>query len=275
MPDTVKPFSSDSAKSEAIDPILEIRRTIELARYLRLIAAVLAAALTMGFGWLKFRGVDVVGVLQPVPADFILKLAMAVYFASWVSGAVSDVSDLEFVLIKAPSPMHVKVGGTILAVLTALAFAALCLAETAPAFSTALSTLLGVNIVGWFYITMVVVPVAHSASADHYRQRGDLLRLEQLNLVCKWYLSGLWQLARLLFGLLVAIAMLALTYNWSYLQSIQPSLSAHGEILAAGLFLAYVLGFEGWIWFMRMRVKGGLRLLQNIEQSYELCKRGV
>ena len=258
-----------------LDAITGSREAMESVRYLRLVVTIAAAVLTMGFGWLKFRGVDVVGVLHSVPADFVLKLAMALYFASWIAGLLSDLSDMEFVLVKSPSPLHVKVGGTLLGAMTALAFGVLCYVQTLQHFSIALLVLLIINIFGWLYLTRIVLPPAESISQQFYTSQGRMLRLEQLNIVCRRFQAGSWQLLRLTLGLLAAVAMTAMSHKYTMPDSNVEFLQKHGDIISASVFLTYVMILEGWIWFMRMRVKGGLSLLLEIEQTYELRKRAA
>lgn len=270
-----KIISADVRRPLQIDPLAGTREAMESVRYLRVVVTSAAAVLTLGFGWLKFRGVDVVGVLHSVPADFVLKLAMALYFASWIAGLLSDLADMEFVLVKSPSPVHVKVGGTLLGIMTAIAFGVLCYVQTVQDFSIALLFLLVINTFGWVYLTRVVLPPAEAISQSFYISQGRMLRLEQLNIVCRRFQAGSWQFVRLLLGLLVAGAMTALSHKYMMTNSDIPLIQKHGEILSASVFLVYVAVLEGWIWFMRMRVKGGLSLLIEIEHTYELRKRAA
>jgi hypothetical protein len=268
-----KALASGPRKPPEIDPVAGTREAMESVRYLRFVVTTSAATLTMGFGWLKFRGVDLIGVLHSVPADFVLKLAMALYFASWIAGLLSDLADMEFVLVKSPSPVHVKVGGTLVGILTAIAFGLLCYVETMQHFSIALLVLLVINTIGWLYLTRIVLPAAESISHSFYTSQGRMLRLEQLNIVCRHFQGGSWQLIRLTLGLLAAITMTVLSHKYAVLALEVQVIQTYGDILSASVFLVYVLVLEGWIWFMRMRVKGGLSLLLEIEHSYELRRR--
>lgn len=271
----IKVAPTGAVRQKQIDPLAGSREAMESVRYLRLVVTIAAAMLTMVFGWLKFRGVDVISVLHSVPADFVLKLAMALYFASWIAGLLSDLADMEYVLVKSPSPLHVRIGGTFLGAMTAIAFGVLCYVQTIQHFSVSLLLLLVINLFGWLYLTRFVLPPAESISQDFYAAQGRILRLEQLNIVCRRFQAGNWQLVRLAIGILAAVAMTLLSHQYTKLASDVQFFQKHGEILSASVFLTYVLILEGWIWFMRMRVKGGLGLLVEIEQSYELRKRAA
>lgn len=260
-------------KTRELDAISGTRETMEAARYLRMMVALSSALLTLVFGWLKFRGVDVVGVVTTIPSSFILKLAMAIYFASWIAGLVSDISDLEYVFVKAPRPIHVKIGGTALGSLVVMNFATLCYVETMTTFSLVLFSLVFVNVCGWLYLTRIALPAADTSSRKYYSQMKKLFALECLNIVYIKYQRGNWQILRFALGFLLSGIIIAFAFQNQLFAAKIAAVQRYGDLLSAMLFLVYVLLFEGWIWFMRMRTKGGLALLSALESSYDLQRR--
>lgn len=264
---------SRGAPSPQYDFTVSTRETMEAVRHMRLYVTIAGIALPLLFGWLKFREVNFGVTLLSIPADLVFRSAMAIYFASWIAGLLSDLSDQEFVLVHAPASVQVKIGGGVIGAAITLAFAVLCLVSAPTHFSLALLVFNLLGIASWLYLVRVVLPHAIEQSESFFRDNSNYLGLEKLRLVFDRYLSGSWQWYRFTAGFILVAAIAYFAFQRELLEDRFRIFQEHSDILSSYLFLGYVLILEGWIWFKRLQVKGGIAMLTEFERSYELNKR--
>lgn len=263
---------SRSTHNQKYDVIVGKHDTMEAVRHMRLYVTIAGIVLPLLFGWLKFREVDFGVTLLSIPADLVFRSAMAIYFASWIAGLLSDLSDQEFVLVHAPASAQVKIGGGVIGAAITIAFAALCYVNAPTHFSLALLAFNLLGITSWLYLVRVVLPPAIEKSESYFRKDSNYLCIEKLRLVFDRYLSGSWQWYRFAFGLILVVAISYFAFQRELLEDRFRVFQNHSNILSSYIFLGYVLILEGWIWFMRVRVKGGIAMLTEFERSYVLNK---
>jgi hypothetical protein len=259
-----------NTKNKSNDHLDLSREKIIAARRLRRIINFISFLLPFVFGWLKFKDVNMFDIIKLMPPDFILKTAISIYFVSWIAGVKSDLSDMELVLIKSPRPIHINISSTLLGLLIAISFGMVCYFENIKYFSLSLLTLIILNIISWLFMTKVAISSAYDISLQLYKTENKLIKREQLDVVTLKYQKGTWQIYRFIFGFMFCITANVFSFQHDSILKSFEFIRNDGATLSAMTFFCYVLIFEGWVWFMRMRVKGAISSLEECEKKYHI-----
>jgi hypothetical protein len=243
---------------------------MKAARYMRTLISVGALSLPLAFVWLKLQGVNFAPIAQNITADVIFKFTLAIYYFCWVWGLSFDTANDEVLFVKSPDRLHVYIGGTLIALLITGMFAVLCYVDTWRKFSIFLAIYLAINIISWLYLIKFALNSTFQASQESYRQMKKYIKLEQLNLVFNTYLCGKWQWARFLTGGLIVALMNWLSFRYRNGASVIQigTYSLEVELLIALTILLFVTIMELWIWYMRLKVKAGLQILEDLQDDY-------
>jgi hypothetical protein len=256
------------------DPVTRIRETNESAQYIRSCIQIAAVCITMPFGWLKLRDLDLINTLLAIPPDLVFKITMAIYFLSWVQGLLCDTTFLESVFVHSPPSTHVKVGGGLIGISLILVFLMLLFSvDSHQAFSRWLLFFFLLNIGCVIYITKAALQEAIDRSRTYYKNENRLLDLEKLKLVNEWFLAGKWQIYRFLIGILFSGLIVYFSSEKELLEGSYWLIKQHGDSVSSTLFFIFVLVIEGWIWFVRMRVKGKVTMLSELGENYVLSEK--
>lgn len=244
--------------------------TLKVARWMRRLVNFAALSLPIVFVWLKLRGINFAPIGKNLSASIIFKLTMATYYISWVTGLTSDIDDQELVFVTPPDWRHVVIGGTSIGLLIVVMFGVLCFVDTSREFATFLAIFLVINVSSWIYLIKWVLPATFAKSADVYRESRNYAKYEQLRLVFAWYLSGGWQWARFGVGSIIVILMSWFSFLYRAGES-QIQIAGYSiaiELVISLTIFLFVAVMEIWIWYMRLRVKSGLQLLDDMQNTY-------
>jgi hypothetical protein len=244
-------------------------RVMRLARGARWLINSGAAALALLFGWLKLQGVDFAPIAKELPADVIFKLSLALYYACWVAGVQSDTSDQELVYVTAPDEGKTPFGAVTSAALIGVVFGVLCYVDSYSQFTIFLGVFFVINIISWQYLIKWLLPPIVEKSKEYYHWMGNYAGLEQLSLVYDNYLSGNWQWARFAAGGIVIMIMALMAFSDANVIAAEQLSGFSADLLISLSILLFVLVMETWIWIMRIRLKSGLRLLDDVAKGYQ------
>jgi hypothetical protein len=225
----------------------------------RLLVKAAATGLVLTFGYLQLSGAEYGSIVSDVSADATFKLALALYYASWVAGTLVDTAVQERTYSSPPTGGRMPVGGFVAALVLSIAFGGLCFWAANPTrFAGLLGVFLVLNIVGWRYLLHRLDPTVRESRAAFDR---SYFKLERLHIVYDEYLAGPWQVSRFAVALLGVAALNVLVR------------AGADDILIAGVTLAYVVVIEAWIWYMRLHVRAAVRLLDVLDTWYWMRRR--
>lgn len=227
---------------------------------IRLLAQGAAAVLILTFSWLELKEATY-KPLKDIPDDSITRLALALYYAGWVAGVMTDTSVQERTYSVPPNKGHMPLSGFVSALALSVGFGALCFltGSSAGRFAVLLAAFLIINIATWRYMVDKVLPGTVARSKKDFE--GDPIRSERLRLVYSGYLAGRWQWARYGAGA-VGIGVIC-----------GAILSNKKPVVVASAILGYVLLMEGWIWLVRPRLGASLQVLDYMGRRYSLAPR--
>jgi hypothetical protein len=257
-------------KIQGVDVLDSKPELMKAARYVRKLITAVTLTLPVVFAWLKFHDVDFAPIAKDITADVIVKCTLAFYYLCWVAGLRSDTSDQELVFVQVPDWRHVFIGGTSIGFLIAIVFGILCYVNSPREFAVFLAIFLTINVLSWLYLVKIVLPPTFHESENIYQQKKKFVKLEQLRLVFNWYLCGRWQWTRFVAGAVIVALMIWMSFSYSVGRSAM-QLGTHSiklEIIISLIILLFVAVMEIWIWYMRLRVKAGLRLLDDMQYIY-------
>ena len=223
------------------------------ARTTRTVISWLAGILVIIFGWLEFRDIQIGQIVGSVSGDLLVKIALCIYYLSWVAGTINDVDEQETAYAEAPSQGKVPWKGIVVAVVVAAVFALLCYVNSAKIFSLVLAGFLVINVLGYLYILAIISPTI-TKSRTQYVEQGDHCSLIKLEIVWK-YMGGKWQWYRFAFGFAAIGVVMAASFSRlpQLLNSVYPAIPTENYLALS--VLLYVITFEGWIWAMRIWAK--------------------
>jgi hypothetical protein len=242
--------------------------TEDLARFVEYLIKGAAWLLLVMFGWLKMKDMDFMPVVQNIPAQIVFQVALVLYYACWINGTLFDTRSQNLVYVKVDRLRALS--GAIIATITLVAvFAFLCWADTYRKFCILLVVFFAFNIMFWVYLIKMIVPDALKVSEAYYRKMRSYIEMEQLKLVAGEYISGSWQWYRFALGSIIILLMNIMAFS-----NIATFLSARlggisPELIQSASMLLFVAVIESWIWYMRMRLSIGLRLLKEMKASYQ------
>lgn len=229
----------------------------DVYQVIRLLVKVAGSALIVIFSWLELKGAAY-EPLQRIPGDSLIKLALALYYAGWVAGILTDTSVQEQTYSTPPNKGRMPLSGWVSALSLSVGFGVPCFvtARSPGRFVLFLALFLGINVLTWRYLVGKVLP---STVAGSYRDfAGDLLRVEKVRLVYEGYLCGRWQWMRYSAGALGVVVIGAMV------------VSKQDSLVIGSSILGYVVLMESWVWLVRLRLGASLRLLDYLRGTYSL-----
>lgn len=241
-----------------------------MAAIIRRTVKVFATLLVFAFGWLQFSGIDFAPIAQTLPADLILKTALALYYMSWVGGLLSDAHDQELVYPVAPNQGKLPAAALLIGVLLTITFGVLCFVRSYREFALVLAAFLVVNVVSWRYMVTKAMPRAWNKSRQLFEAEGRYVELEKLNAFADRYIAAAWQWYRFAFGGVSVLTLMGLAFTdaarvvGEYLGGV-PS-----DVVLGGTVFIFVGIFEIWMWIKRARLKAEIELLDTVGGSYRL-----
>jgi len=243
-----------------------------LARTVRAIIAFGFIILPFFFTWLKLSHLSIAEILQAISnasaIDYIWKGALIIYFFSWVWGCKFDVNLQEVVYIRVANagvlPLRAfAIAGVIIAMGGVLLWV-----NTYPAFVVTLTVFTLIDHLAWRYLVGFLGPPIQT-SRKYYENKLDYVELERLNIVVD-EVAGSWKWWRNIMGLALIVAMLGLVYYEPKMDTVSiGGLQVSWQLLQALSILVWVVAMEAWIWYIRIRARISLNILQNLRSKYE------
>lgn len=242
---------------------------IKLARNTKKIIGIISTLLILFFGWLKLKGVPIGFIVNTVSADVILKASLVIYFMSWISGTINDTDDQELVYAIAPNQGRFPWQGIILCALVATVFAVLCFVNSARHFSIVLAIFLLSDIFAWQYMIKKLLKDIIKDSRQEFVKNNEHTKVLKLDLVIK-YLSGNWKWLRYAYGGLIVIIIIVMSYTElpQMMSQLYPAIPKDTYISFSIFF--YVISFETWIWYMRIKSRIEQKTIDHVDQNYKL-----
>ena len=176
-------------------------------------------------------------------------------------GGTVDGSDQGIVFQKAVNKGKVPFSGIVLTALIAVFFIVLCSQFNSPIFPLLLLVFWICNYVIWAIFIKYIMDPYYLENKKFYSNQSDFLTTKRFEIV-ETFLYGTWHRIRFLSGtlLLIPTTILSIT-NWG-----DSLFSSHDKktLCVSVLILVFVLIFELWIWYFRLKRKFSLTTLTEI-----------
>ena len=227
---------------------------IDFARTSRKVVKWSAGVLIVFFGWLQLRDIPIGEIVGNVSGDLLTKIALSIYYLSWVAGLRNDVDEQEKAYAKSPNQGRFPWKEGILATVAIVGvFAILCVVSSATWFGVVLAVFLAINVAGYIYIRSLIMPTIEE-SRKEYTKDEDQNSLFKLKIV-EAYMTGPWQTYRFVYAFAAIGIVIAMGFSRlpQLLSSVYPSIPP-GTYVAISVLL-YVITVEGWMWLMRIWTK--------------------
>jgi hypothetical protein len=257
------------------------RDKARFAQFTRSIVRVVGLVFGFLVAFLQIKDIKPDALLTPSSADIIWRVALIIYYWSWVGGFNFDLNVQELAYIAFPGQGRWSQQlYFILAVFIVMAATLLTSFGNIAYFSLALTCFLIVDYASWFCMRLYFrQSIDHSRI--HYTTEQQFYEVEILTMV-QDQVFGLWKLWRLLLGAgMVGVADL-FSFNHAFqnivvrgMQNVFPWLSSTdaGSFFYSALFLIYVVVMESWLWFHRIRLYARLGTLDYLSGTYQLTPR--
>jgi hypothetical protein len=250
-----------------VAPSGQKNQLIVFARRTRLIIRSSAMIIALLFGWLRFRGVDVLPVVRSLPATILLRGSLVLYYFSWLLGATFDTDTQELVYRTPPRKKgEIPTSAVVTMLVLAVVFAVLCAITSFRQFLMFLALFWLLDHLAWRYLATKLLPPVFRASAAQYGEEKDAARIDQLAFV-KVYHTGRWKWRRLITGV-VMLLILNIMANTAVMEQLASRIQVSADtILAAGVAL-YLLLVEGWAWIMRLQTRVAIQTIERLRPHY-------
>ncbi len=248
----------------------------KLATKARFTIKIIGGALALLFTWIQLKDFPVVPLLESTKAGFVLRLALAVYYFSWIFGTSFDVSVQQSVYVRDADRGHL--GWRAIAAIglfgaTAAIF--LWASDDEKWFAATLTGFIIANIIGWLVLVRRVTSIIYMSLLTYDQ---DFFEIERLHVV-KIYIAGNWQKYRFL--VMFAIALVAIAISFVAPVRLMVSLAIASlvfglketvisPLLPSLVFVVFLVIAEGWIWMMRAKTWASLNLISDLKEKYQL-----
>lgn len=255
--------------STAIPTITAKNRLIRMARLARILIRLLAGILAIAFAWLKLSGFPLPRLDTNLAATVFLRIALVTYYFAWLFGTTFDTRDEETLLAAAPNRGRIPVAAIGICVVITVVFGVLCWVDSYEKFAIALAAFWLLNILAWRYLVTKLTGPAIRTSYSTYKQEGAYFFVEKVRQLER-YLEGRWQWYRFAAGLVGVIIV-----NLVVFSSLGDRVASGIALLSRDSFasltiLLFVLIFEAWVWYFRIKRRIGIQTIEYLEESYTL-----
>ena len=235
----------------------------------KLLIKIISGILLLVFGWLNFKDLPYIALIDDDLTLILLQLVLAIYFISWIRGTMVDLKDEEYTFLLAPNKgkMTSMAVGTIF-MLGAL-FAILCWTHNNfKIFSIALFVFFLIDKMSNIYLVNFVKPTINNIKRIH-SENGNYTGYLSVETI-EEFLSGKYINWRFAIG--ISIISILILFSYTNIPSlissnlnIQPP-----KLILVLLVLLYVFVIESWIWYKRLKRKIFLEILEKIKANYNL-----
>lgn len=263
-----------------LDSYMRLQRVFWWARKA---ATIVAWILAGTFIWLQWKDYfSLRDVADSLSKTAIIKVALSIYYFSWIFACRFDLKIQESVYLIDPKKGALPKSFFWLTPLFLLVAGALLWAADHDAYlALFLSLFFIVDTVVWVFTRRWALPIA-AATRDYHVSSPERCYYVERIAVVEELMCGQYQIYRhaALFVLILTFDIVTLSdatriYVADVIHVVVPQLSL-GEItdrLAATLLLLYVLACELSMWFMRVRAQFTLHVLEHLQAKYRLLAR--
>lgn len=259
----------DNQEKDRTEEILENKENvISFTRNVKTLVRIIGAVLVLLFGFLAFRGVDLVHFTDDDSTNLLLRICLALYYCSWIFGANSDTVDQENAYIYMPFQRlnwHV-----ILASFTvASVFGYLCLTASLKQLAIGLPIFWCIDFGAWNYLKFVIAKPSYEESQQILKDEEDWPRLGALEHTYEG-ICGNWVIYRFIIGMILAVGMTVTIYTnlGGYIATALGFQSI--QFTEALSFLLFLIVVEPWKWFMRIRTKIAQNIFKKMSEEYKI-----
>ena len=246
--------------AETFDP-----RKARIVTYRRLIVVIrgLAAGLASVFVYLRFHGFPFGDFFSPVVHEYVLQIAIAVFYSCWVFGSVFDVQRHEDLFVSSSGEFTIRLREWTWLLVHAGVFFFLSAARSLVGVSAAVLVFKISDVAGLRYIVKrFVIPdlerarIRAAEAPLHWEQACNLNR----------FFAGRCRRVRSVFDIAWAAALFLVVVVGTSFPSI-PVLSGVSAFYPHILF-SLILVSEAWLWAERLRLSVSTQMIASIAEKY-------
>jgi hypothetical protein len=220
-----------------------------------------------------------ISVLSKANPDYIQIAILSVYISCWAYGTSIDTRVQSGIYADDPEGGRVRAGAVVAVTLfTAVSVILLLVRSNELQFALALTAFTTIDVLGWIYLRYSLLPNIIIASQRKFEVEGDYYGQIILKKVTSQVI-GNWKWHRQIFLSAIALAMVAsalypqLQDNLSnHLNNVIPALPAETirGLIPDALLLTFVLVSELWHFALRLETFLTIRILNEMEERYNL-----
>ena len=240
------------------------QRTNTIYKKTKLVINISATILALFFTWLQFDISFFKPLMTNELANFIFKIALLIYYFSWIFGTIADLKDEDYTFSIYPNQNKLTTKPVLIIITLAFLFAFLCYSNTSKIFVIALSSLFIFNVLSWLYIVNFAKPTFD----DNKKKCIDKFEFEY-HKVLENYLMGKWQWYRFIYAAFILILLNILIFSDLHLL-IAYKLNCSPQFIISISLLFYVITFEIWVWVKRIERIVSFRIFDKLDNTYIL-----
>jgi hypothetical protein len=242
---------------------MELKKSKKIYKRVKQFISLAALVLSMFFAWLQFDNVSFKPLMNDVISEIFFKLAISIYYFSWVFGTIGDMKSEKQTFKLHPQLSSLSLGAGSIMLMIVVLFTLLCFFNTYKLFIVALTVFLIFNFVSWKYFLKYFINPAISESRKLVKSP---IEMEYVNTFNE-YISGKWQLYR--FGYAgIFIILFNVTVFTELINKLSTHFGVSSQFIFSSSLLFYIITFEAWIWVRRIIRIYTFRALENINKEF-------
>jgi hypothetical protein len=259
-----------------LDTIREVEKLFGTARtFLTIVGSIFALIFT----YLQIKNISIVGAIQAFDPEMLTRLALIIYYNSWIIASNLETKMAQSVYIADPNRGRIPLSMfLILPILLALGGLLFFIQANEKYLSLAIAAFLIVDVSLWINVSGLAQSMA-ARSASMYIEQGMYVGLERLRCYSREYIRGRWQIYRYV-AMACFLTIILITCHFDtarsqlaktlHLSLSDVSTQKFWVLIPGALFFSYICMAEGWVWTMRLKTKRELSVLDKLRPRYTL-----
>lgn len=250
----------------------ENKQQVAIFKRSRIIISLIAGVLGIYYGYLQLSGLEVEPLITDSFADALIKIALFLYYLAWVYGLLMDLKDEEAIFILPPNKGKYTISAYFSVLAIAIVFFSLCYFKSNQIFTLILDAFIIINIITWQYLINFISESVKD-NKEFYNTKKKHFQSVYLRIFVDDYLKGIWQWWRFGVDFFILIILNLLVFSdLSQIISTKFNLRSVEFVKTIG-FIVFLAISEGWIWYMRLKRRTSLDLIDSLDEEYYLMKR--
>jgi hypothetical protein len=130
-----------------------------------------------------------------------------------------------------------------------------------------------IDLISYHYFMKYKINPLLYESKKEYEKIESAWSLLRLNTTEK-YIAGKWKLIRYYVGFIILFLLILFSFENSISTFFNSLIGIRtNDFISAFIFLLFVVGMEGWIWFYRIKTKITMSIISKHEELYSLVKK--